>query len=174
LLVREMFTRSAEKDAPPAVDATLMPSPPIVLILVSLTFTEAAAANANVDAIRGELVDLAIVDDQSLAGKKADAVEPRAEAIDVEAAKRDLVRRSGVHDDGIVPETSTPAVTPSQAIVIAFVIVTPPKPPGSSQTISPPAAVFEIAPGKVLHGAVRLHGLASSPTPETQVRVACA
>src|SRR5207245_9410560 len=52
-------------------------------------------------AIRGELVDLAIVDDQSLAGKKADAVEPRAEAIDVEAAKRDLVRRSGVHDDAI-------------------------------------------------------------------------
>src|SRR5207237_5537574 len=73
-----------------------------------------------------------------------------------------------------VPETSTPAVTPSQAIVIAFVIVTPPKPPGSRQLISPPAAVFEIAPGKVLHGAVRLHGLASSPTPETQVRVACA
>jgi hypothetical protein len=25
-----------------------------------------------------------------------------------------------------------------------------------------------------LHGAVRLHGLTSSPTPETQVRVACA
>jgi len=41
--------------------------------------------------------------------------------------------------------------------------------------ISPPAAVFEIAPAKVLHGAVRLHGLASLPTPETQVRVcACA
>ena len=73
-----------------------------------------------------------------------------------------------------VPETSTPAVTPSQAIVIAFVIVTAPKPPGSRQLISPPAAVFEIAPGKVLQGAVRLHGLASSPTPETQVRVACA
>src|SRR5580704_1539866 len=31
-----------------------------------------------------------------------------------------------------------------------------------------------MAPAKVLHGAVRLHGLASSPTPETQVRVACA
>jgi len=40
--------------------------------------------------------------------------------------------------------------------------------------ISPPAAVFEIAPAKVLHGAVRLHGLTSSPTPETQVLVACA
>jgi hypothetical protein len=33
---------------------------------------------------------------------------------------------------------------------------------------------LEIAPAKVLHGAVRLHGLASSPTPDTQVRVACA
>ena len=59
-------------------------------------------------------------------------------------------------------------------IVIDLVMVTPPKPPGSRQLISPPAAVFEIAPAKVLHGAVRLHGLASSPTPETQVRVACA
>jgi thiol:disulfide interchange protein len=58
--------------------------------------------------------------------------------------------------------------------VIDFVIVTAPKVPGSSASISPPAAVFEIAPAKVLHGAVRLHGLASSPTPETQVRVACA
>src|SRR5690348_1594735 len=31
-----------------------------------------------------------------------------------------------------------------------------------------------MAPANVLHGAVREHGLASSPTPETQVRVACA
>jgi hypothetical protein len=38
----------------------------------------------------------------------------------------------------------------------------------------PAAAVFEIAPAKVLQGAVRLHGLTSSPTPETQVRVAWA
>jgi hypothetical protein len=55
-----------------------------------------------------------------------------------------------------------------------LVIVTAPKPPGSKQLISPPAAVFEIAPAKVLHGAVRLHGLTSSPTPDTHVRVACA
>src|SRR5687768_6897473 len=53
-------------------------------------------------------------------------------------------------------------------------IVTAPNPPGSRQLISPPAAVFEIAPANVLHGAVRLHGLTSSPTPETQVRVAWA
>src|SRR6266550_3338666 len=72
----------------------------------------------------------------------------------------------------LVKELSTPAVTPSQEIVIAFVIVTAPKPPGSRQFISPFAAVLEIAPAKVLQGGVRLHGLASSPTPETQVRLA--
>src|SRR3954464_2454703 len=32
----------------------------------------------------------------------------------------------------------------------------------------PPAEVFEIAPAKVLQGAVRLHGNVSSPTPDTQ------
>src|ERR1700694_2558196 len=59
-------------------------------------------------------------------------------------------------------------------MVIGLLMVTPPKPPGSSASISPPTAVLEYAPGNVLHGAVRLHGLASSPTPETHVRVACA
>src|SRR5260221_4277878 len=43
-----------------------------------------------------------------------------------------------------------------------------------SQLISPAGAVLEMAPAKVLHGAVRLQGLASSPTPETHVRVAWA
>src|SRR5205085_9772123 len=73
-----------------------------------------------------------------------------------------------------VPDTSTPASTYSALIVIDLVMVTAPKPPGSSTLISPAGAVLEIAPAKVLHGAVRLHGLASSPTPDTQVRVACA
>src|SRR5215510_10385676 len=59
-------------------------------------------------------------------------------------------------------------------MVMAFVIVTAPNPPGSRQLISPFLAVFEIAPAKVLHGAVRLQGLTSSPTPDTQVRVAWA
>src|SRR5207248_1163489 len=59
----------------------------------------AGGAQSDIDAMRGEAVDLAIVDNQSLAGKKADAAGPRAEAIDVEAAKRDLVRRSGAHGD---------------------------------------------------------------------------
>src|SRR4051794_40750654 len=70
-----------------------------------------------------------------------------------------------------------PAAPPSpseQSSVIDLVMVTLPNPPGSRQSISPPAAVLEIAPAQVLQGAVRLHGLTSSPTPEIQVRVACA
>src|SRR5687767_7012673 len=74
----------------------------------------------------------------------------------------------------LVPDTSTPASNPSDEMVMDLVIVTPPKPPGSRTLISPPVAVFEMAPANVLQGAVRLQGLASSPTPETQVRVACA
>src|SRR5687768_18507102 len=73
-----------------------------------------------------------------------------------------------------VDEWSTPASTSSHAMVIDLVIVTAPKAPLSTQLISPPAAVLEMAPAKVLHGAVRLQGLTSSPTPDTQVRVACA
>src|ERR1700730_10844277 len=75
----------------------------------------------------------------------------------------------------LVPLTKTLATwPPPPSIVTALVIVTAPKPPGSKASISPPGAVFEMAPANVLHGAVRLQGLASSPTPETQVRDACA
>src|ERR1700761_1839574 len=64
--------------------------------------------------------------------------------------------------DAVMPASGLP----SQRSVIDLVIVTWPKPPGSRQLISPPVAVLEMAPAKVLHGAVRLHGLTSSPTPE--------
>src|SRR2546427_4748642 len=74
----------------------------------------------------------------------------------------------------VVNEARIPARFESPSMVIALVIVTAPNPPESSASISPSTAVFEIAPAKVLQGAVRLQGLASSPTPETQVRVACA
>src|SRR5262245_9201457 len=74
----------------------------------------------------------------------------------------------------VLPADRMPASVPSPESVMALVMVTIPKPPGSSTEISPNAAVFEIAPANVLHGAVRLHGFASSPTPDTQVRVACA
>src|SRR3954449_12478291 len=57
---------------------------------------------------------------------------------------------------------------------MGLVIVSVPNPPSSIALMMPWAAVLEIAPANVLHGAVRLHGLASSPTPDTQVRVACA
>jgi hypothetical protein len=73
------------------------------------------------------------------------------------------------------PAASTPPIEPPEpSIVIDLVMVTAPKPPGSSTSMNPPTAVWEIAPANVLHGAVRLHGFASLPTPDTQVRVACA
>src|SRR5262245_50915985 len=74
----------------------------------------------------------------------------------------------------LVAALRIPASVPSPFSVMALVIVTAPKPPGSRTEISPLGAVLEIAPAKVLQGAVRLQGLASSPTPDTQVRVACA
>lgn len=72
----------------------------------------------------------------------------------------------------LVPLFRIDANTSWQSMVIDLVMVTAPKPPGSRQLISPLSAVLEMAPAKVLHGAVRLQGLASSPTPETQVREA--
>src|SRR5262249_37144063 len=63
---------------------------------------------------------------------------------------------------------------PLPSIVMLLVIVTAPKPPGSRTSTTPFVAVLTMAPAKVLQGAVRLPGVASSPTPETQVRVACA
>ena len=59
-------------------------------------------------------------------------------------------------------------------MVIDFVMVTAPKPPGSRQLISPLMAVLTSAPVNVRHGDVRLQGLSSLPTPDTQVRVAWA
>src|ERR1044071_1268057 len=66
------------------------------------------------------------------------------------------------------------ANVPVPSSVIDLVIVTAPKPPGSRASISPQAAVLEMAPAQVLQGAVRLQGLASSPTPDTHVREAWA
>src|SRR6516164_3573004 len=75
----------------------------------------------------------------------------------------------------LVPEARTLATCPPPpSIVMDLVMVSAPNPPGSRASISPPGAVFEIAPAKVLQGAVRLQGLASSPTPETQVLGAAA
>ncbi len=63
---------------------------------------------------------------------------------------------------------------PPPSIVIEWPMLMVPNPPGSITSISPPTAVREYAPGNVLHGAVRLQGFASSPRPDTHVRVACA
>ncbi len=74
----------------------------------------------------------------------------------------------------VVPLARIEPSVPVQSRVMDLVMVMVPKPPGSRQSISPLMNVFEIAPAKVLQGAVRLHGLRSLPTPETQVRTAWA
>jgi hypothetical protein len=56
--------------------------------------------------------------------------------------------------------------------VIDFVMVTPPKPPGSSTLISPPVAVFDRTRERCTRGAAAA-GWRRRP-PETHVRVACA
>ena len=74
----------------------------------------------------------------------------------------------------VVPDDRIDPIVAVQSMVMDLVIVTVPYPPGSRQLISPLMKVLDSAPEKVRHGAVRLHGLASLPTPETKVRVACA
>jgi len=70
------------------------------------------------------------------------------------------------------PPASMPPMNGVASTVIALVMVSVPKPAESRALMMPPVAVLEIAPAKVLQGAVRLHGFTSSPTPETHVRVA--
>src|SRR5262249_2520668 len=55
----------------------------------------------------------------------------------------------------LVRETRTPAAKLQEEMVFGLVIGPAPKPRGSRTLIPPPMAVFEIAPAKVLHGAVR-------------------
>jgi hypothetical protein len=60
-------------------------------------------------------------------------------------------------------------------MLIALVMVTAPKSPGSKTSISPPAIVFARATAKVRQGDARVHGLVSLPSAaETHVWLACA
>jgi hypothetical protein len=103
-----------------------------------------------------------------------DAIKSGAVAVDVEALRITLSVLAALMTIPLMPPDRIQPIVPLQAMLIDSLMVRVPKPPGSRQLILPAAAVFEIAPANVLQGAVRLHGLASSPTPETQVRVAWA
>src|SRR5258708_13237234 len=56
----------------------------------------------------------------------------------------------------LFPYTTLFRSPPPPSMVMPLVMVTAPNPPGSRASISPPTAVFEMAPAKVLQGAVRL------------------
>jgi len=59
-------------------------------------------------------------------------------------------------------------------MVIDLVIVNRAEAAGIERADLATWCVLEMAPAKVLQGAVRLQGLASLPVPETHVRLACA
>src|ERR1700680_3287486 len=70
----------------------------------------------------------------------------------------------------LVPDARMEAI-PFPSMAIDFVMVTGPYPPGSRTSISPPAFVLEIDAAKVLQGALHVHGLLSSPAPQTNVKL---
>src|SRR5260370_10175029 len=70
----------------------------------------------------------------------------------------------------LTPVATIPANDSPPFMVRDLSIITTPKPPASRTSISPPGLVVVRGTAKVLHGLVRLQGLASSPTAETQVR----
>ena len=107
-------------------------------------------------------------------------IEDTDSALAVAAAEIERLRRMTISVAAaltLIPFVSDPRMepsTPPPSMVVDLVMVTVPKPSGSSTEMTPAAAVLLIAPAKVLQGAVRQHGLASSPTPMAQVRIACA
>src|SRR5580700_9119167 len=80
-----------------------------------------------------------------------------------------LITMPLVPGEGVVPATLAPP-TALPKMVIALVMVSGPKSPGSVTSISPPAMVWASAAAKVRQGAERVHGLASLPSDaETKV-----
>src|ERR1700722_15927697 len=74
-----------------------------------------------------------------------------------------------VPGEGVVPATAAPP-TAFPKMVSDLAMVTGPKSPGSSTSISPPAVVCASAAAKVRQGAERVHGLESLPNvAETKV-----
>src|SRR5262249_1173429 len=72
------------------------------------------------------------------------------------------------------PECRIKPYAAGHSMVIDFEMTSVPNEPESRQSTSPPTMAFCNAPLNVRQGAVRLQGLTSSPTPETQVRWTCA
>jgi hypothetical protein len=114
------------------------------------------------DAFQAELRDHAVLDRDhaGLCSSNADEAGSTAgtEALELKASDDNL---AGHPRGGGDATGSGDQIDPSVALqlsVIALVMAMAPNPPGSRQSISRDATVFEIAPAKVLPGAVRLQG----------------
>src|SRR6266542_1352399 len=158
-------------------EATMMPAPELFLMTVLLINTCAAPTTATpTPSLKPSITVFSMT--TLLAAITLTPCKPEPAPLRDSPRMRTVFAKSAASVMLIImPLTVDPRVAakvPVPSMVIDFVIVTAPKPAGSRTLISPPLAVFEMAPAKVLHGAVRLQGFTSSPTPDTHVRVACA
>jgi len=162
----------ARRLSPPLITGPLRP---VVLLTMALPSTVTAAGPST--EIRGcqgrKGLNDRIANDDALRAEHANAIDARPAAVDVEAAQEHLVLVPARTTMPLVPEASTLPPMPSQTIASDLVIVT-------VRTHRIEAIDFAVCgslgdrPGERLARRGPLHGLTSSPTPETQVRVACA
>jgi hypothetical protein len=132
-------------------------------------------ARCDVDCCRGKAENLAIFNDDACATQKSDAVDAGADAVEAQIAKRHCVISSRLDDNAIRSGYQNRCHLTATAVDgnrLGY---------GEGAKSTRIESVnfatgrgLEIAPANVLHGDVREHGLASSPTPDTQVRVAWA
>src|SRR6185312_13479615 len=138
-----------------AVDCTETPTPPLLLMTVSVTKTFPPAV----------AISMPLVVKPKMSQLSTLRALPARKRIPLMPVPMPLMRRLRRMTVSLGPACTTIPLVPLTRTEATW----PPRP-----SISPPAAVLEIAPANVLHGAVRLQGLASSPTPETQVLLAWA
>src|SRR6185437_12901795 len=157
-----------------AVDCTETPTPPLLLMTVSVTKTfPPAVATSMPLVVKPKISQFSTL--RALPARKRIPLMPVPMPLMRRLRRMTVSLGPACTTIPLVPATRTEATwPPPPSMVIPLVMVTAPYPAGSRASISPPAAVLEMAPANVLHGAVRLQGLASSPTPETQVLLAWA
>src|SRR5436305_3945558 len=171
LFAHSTRTLSIPNVTTPAVVVALIPTPPIIPMLVLVTHDWALdpCEISTPFRVKPKISHLSMVN-----------WPPERKRMPLSPASLPLIRRFLRMTLSLAPaETTIPfsplawieAIWPPPSIVIALVMVTGPYSAVSNASISPPALVLAMAASKVLHGAMLLHGLLSSALiPETKVR----
>ena len=163
----------------PALRAVMPPALLLTSVSVTNTWATAAWVQIDVDRVLREAEDHAVLDAQHRAGvKELDAVQARRRCahdfIDPDITQGHGDAAAAAMTTPFVPATRTEATWPPAIDGDRLGDRDRAKAAGIEHIDLSGRGRLGDRPAKVLQGAVRLHGLASSPTPETQVRVACA